>query len=118
MYQNPELSAFQASEPPAVGYCARGTASPVSLPVATSNTCTVPSSLPLRDSETATRFPSGDGTNQSIAVWPDGSSVLGSTTGRTCDGSAEAGITVTIGCCFGGCTVSVNSRPPAMVSEW
>ena len=51
--RDPGNRGLQARLPPAVGYCARGTASPVSRPLATSNTCTVPCSLPFLDSETA-----------------------------------------------------------------
>ena len=50
----------------------------ISRPVATSYTCSVPSSLPFFDNETAIFVPSGDGTHQSIAVAPDGSSTFGS----------------------------------------
>ena len=56
--------------------------------MAVSKTYRLPSSLPPFDSETATRLPSGEGTYQSIAVAPLGSSVFGSSTVRAFAGSS------------------------------
>ena len=44
--------------------------SPCGLPVATSNTCRSPLSLPFFESEIATSFLSGEGTKKSIVVLP------------------------------------------------
>ena len=49
---------------------ARGTRSPRSLPVATSMTRSVPSSLPFSDTEIATRLPSSEGSKKSIVSEP------------------------------------------------
>ncbi len=83
-----------------------------SFRVATSNTCSEPSSLPFRDIETASRFPSGDGTNQSIAVVPFGSSAFGSTITCMATGSSARPSTAIIGCCFGGWVYSAKTCSP------
>ena len=81
VYQNPDPSSRQAMEPPMRWTWGMG--SPTTWPLATSKMCNVPSSVPCSDSETARRFPSADGTNQSIVVSPDGSMASGSTTMRS-----------------------------------
>ena len=73
--QNPRPSARQAIEPPIRWTC--GIGSSTTSPLATSKTCSVPSSVPCSDNETASRVPSGDGTNQSIVVSPVGSMASG-----------------------------------------
>ena len=73
--QNPDPSARQAIEPPIRWTWGMG--SSTTSPLATSKTCNVPSSVPCSDSETASRVPSGDGTNQSIVVSPVGSMASG-----------------------------------------
>src|SRR5207237_8740611 len=73
--------------------------------------CNVPSSLPPCEIDIATYLPSRDGTNQSIAVLPDGSSLFGSsTTFSDFRASAEASVT-SICCCFGGWNLRANKMP-------
>ncbi len=64
--------------------------------------CSVPSSLPFLDSDTATFEPSGEATYQSISVWPAGSVTLGFSTSRREAGSAAAFMTISQGCCRAG----------------
>src|ERR1700754_5208889 len=98
----PLLSARQPTLPPAVGYWTRGMTGSTSLWLATSKMWREPSSLPPRDMDTATDFPSGDGTNQSIAVAPVGSRLLGSTMTTAVAGLRSGPNTDSIGCCLGG----------------
>src|SRR2546422_1170668 len=73
--------------PSAVGNWMWAMVSPSSRLVPVSNTCSVPSSEPPRDNETATNRPSGDGTKKSIVVPPVGSNALASSTTRALLGS-------------------------------
>ena len=54
-------SGVHSTLPPAVGYITRGITSGNRLPLATSYTYAVPSSLPFSDSDTITCLPSNDG---------------------------------------------------------
>ena len=78
------------------------------VPLAESKTCRDPSSVPCCDSETASRLPSGDGTNQSIVVSPDGSMASGSTTMRSVPVSSRSVSATRNGCCRGVCSLSAK----------
>ncbi len=75
--------------------------------------CSVPSSLPFFDSDTATSRPSGEGRYQSIAVLPLPSRRIGSSSTFSRAGSAPS-ITTSRACAFGGWRFSANSAPPAV----
>ena len=100
MYQNPPESPRHASDPPII--VIRGIRTSTSAPDDTSNTCSVPSSVPCEDSDTATKRPSGDGTYQSIVVAPLESISFGSTTTRSEVASPMSSSATRKGCCLGG----------------
>src|SRR6266478_2236758 len=98
----PEPSEVHAALPPPVGYWTRGIVSPSSLPVSTSKKCNVPCSLPPSEREMATRRPSGDGTDQSIAMLPFVLYAFGSKTVRQSAGGFSEERRTRTGCCAGG----------------
>ena len=68
--------------------------------------------VPCSDSETATRRPSGDGTNKSMVVSPDGSMASGSTTTRSVAVSSRSVSATRNGCCRGVCSFSAKKVLP------
>ena len=117
MYQNAPESPRHASEPPI--RVIRGIRTSTSSPVEASNTCSVPSSVPCEDNDTATRRPSGEGTNQSIVVAPLGSSTFGSTITRSVDASVTSDNATRKTCCLGGWRFRANAvAPPASASRY
>ena len=86
-----------------------------SFPVATSTTWSVPSSVPSLESDTATSFPSGDGTKKSMAVRPEGSSAVGSKSVFSVAASRAPSVTRK-GCCLGGWNFRAKSVPPRRTS--
>src|SRR5215470_13887129 len=73
----------------------------------------VPSSLPCSDSDSATRAPSDDGTQKSIAVSPEGSIALGSTRTRSVAVSTRSDSATRNSYCLGGWRFSAKYTNPA-----
>src|SRR4030095_15834127 len=71
----------------------------------------VPSSLPPCEIDIATYLPSRDGTNQSIAVLPVGSSLFGSSTTLSDFKSSADDRVTSICCCSGGWNLKANKTP-------
>src|SRR5260370_39649582 len=106
----PEQSGVQEALPPPVGYWTRGISSASFLPVSTSKKCNEPCSLPPSDNEIAMSLPSGEGTNQSMAVVPLLLYVFGSKTTRACAGESRLSRRIKTGCCAGGFDHKGNTR--------
>ncbi len=118
MYQSPAESPRQATEPPAVPLLTRGIGVSASSPVAASYTCSVPSSVPWEDCETATSRPSGDGAYQSMVTAPLASIAFGSTRIRSLDGSSRSLSVTRNRCCFGGWYFRAKNRSPPRRTSW